>query len=424
MQEIRLSIADSDVFLMIDSRTYYESEYTKKELFSACISGTAIVVLSDSQQINGNLNGLNRIIIKEKDRFRKEDKQELIQTIQKVCNEVWVAKHQRLNRRIELFGKKEVFLQGVFVPTKSKRQRGGVCAIYTITGLPNTIDFQRIQQHGVQLYNKNKRNSEVIDVYALYDDLTLPASYSKHLKWLDKEMPHINLIKTSSFESDTSKIIKHSKMMKNIKPIVFLSASIPDEDDSDYIFLKIHDIIVTLTETVIKSEGTLVFGGHPTITPIILNIMEIMAENNDGVKQYPNIYLYQSAFFKTKFPPEARAFPEERRKVISVVHCSDYSLEGTEKNTIEKELSLTSMREAMINAYIYTSAIFIGGRYDKGNGIEFSGVWKEYEMFSERHPEARCLYLENTGIVPLKLYEHFGGNKFEKILVEDIPAKL
>lgn len=426
MQEIRQSIVESDIFLMLNSESYYNSLYTKKELYAACVSGTAIVVLSSKDNNNKNLNGLEYVEIDDYDNesekqegflLSDKDRKNIIEKIQDVRLRLWKSRHQRMNRRMSLFQEKESFLQGAHIPCKSMREHS---IIYAVTGLPNTLDFQRIQKHGSRFAEETGNNK----VYALYDDLTLPVSYSKHLDWLKTEMRNINLIKTSSFESDTSDI-KYSAIMSNNKPIVFLSASIPNEDDNDYNFLKIHDIIVTLTETVIKNGGILVFGGHPTITPIILNIMEIMTENNNkGVKEYPNIYLYQSEFFKNLFLPEVKAFPKERLVVVPMVTVTDKSLLGSEKELKEKQLSLSLMRERMINAHPYTSAVFIGGRYEKDKGLESSGVWNEYNMFSEKHPEAKCLYIENTGIVPLKLYERFCSDKYRNIKVEDIPENL
>ena len=427
MQEIRQSIVESDIFLMLNSESYYDSLYTKKELYAACISGASIVVLSSRNTRNEELNGLDFVKIDEyngkskKRRLSKKDRDSIFNKIGLVRLQLWKKRHQRLNRHIESFQERDVFLQGVYVPSKSSIDHS---SIYAITGLPDTMDFQRIQQHGIRSYNRKQKKEQSKKLYALFDDLTLPASYTKHLKWLDKEMPNINLIKTSSFEQDISKITKYTDEMNNRQPIVFLSASIPNEDDDDYNYLKIHDMIVTLTETVIKRGGTLVFGGHPTITPIILNIMEIMAENNyEGVKDYPNIYLYQSKFFENMFPPETMAFPEKRLERVPVVAVNDDRLVQSEKELKEKQLSLDLMRERMIEAFPYTSAFFIGGRY-KGKGVESSGVWDEYVKFTNKHPDTKCFYIENTGIVPLKLYEHFGGDKFEKILVEDIPSKL
>ena len=153
--------------------------------------------------------------------------------------------------------------------------------------------------------------------------------------------------------------------------------------------------------------------------------MEILAENNnESVNEYPNIYLYQSEFFTNIFQPEVYAFPKERREVVPMVSINDNSILKSEKDLKERQLSLALMREKMINAYPYTSALFMGGRYVKGKGVESSGVWDAYVKFSNKHPKAKCLYIENTGIVPLKLYEHFGGDKFEKISVEEIPSKL
>ena len=421
MQEIRYSIAESDIFLMLNSETYYDSIYTKKELYAACISGVAIIVLSMTDALAHDLSGLPNIRISEKDRINPKEKERLLTEIENARTKLWQLRHNRLNRKLQMFGTFEKTIHGIYIPSESNKNHN---SIFPIVGIPTTLDFQRIKQHN----DFSKLGEEPSDcettsgkVYAFYDNLSLPSSYSKHLDWIDNEMPNVNILKTSTIEKQFP---QEYPIMAEKAPVVFLSASVPNNDDCEYDFLLIHDIIVTLLETVIKAGGTMVFGGHPTITPIVLNVMEIMSEVSDKPKskRYPNIYLYQSRYFKGRYPLEAESFPKGRLKEVDAVVCEDDSLSEETKQKLSKELSLNAMREKMIRNWDYTCAIFIGGRYDKTEGPTSSGIWKEYEEFIKLHKNAKCLYLENTGVVPLELSKCY--DNIEKTTIVDLPKIL
>lgn len=409
MQEIRYSIAESDIFLMLNSKTYYDSIYTKKELYAACISGLAIIVLSQENTMAKDLCGLTCIHISEIDKINEPEKKKLIEEIEDARTKLWQSRHNRLNNKLLMFKEYEKSLQGFYVPTKSERIHK---SIFPIVGLPTTMDFQRIKQYEKK-EDYQDANQSVGKVYAFYDNLSLPSSYSRHLDWLDKEMPNVNLVNTSRFEEEFSNEIT---MMKNKTPIVFLSASVPNSDDNEYDFITIHDIVVTLTETIAKTNGTMVFGGHPTITPIIVNIMDIMSnvDEETNERNYPNIYLFQSKFFKEMYPPEVKSFPKDHLIETEII-------KGNSKEE-SKHLSLKVMRDEMITSQQFTHAIFIGGKFEKSEGTETSGVWDEYKKFSDSHPNAKCLYFENTGSVPAELAKSF--KRIEKTTTDNLPHKL
>ena len=409
MQEIRYSIAESDIFLMLNSKTYYDSIYTKKELYAACISGLAIIVLSQENTMVKDLCGLTFIHILENDKINEEEKNKLIEEIGNARTKLWQSRHNRLNNKLMLFRESEKSLQGVYVPSKSDNSHK---SIFPIVGLPTTMDFQRIKQHEKREDCQDASQTGG-KVYAFYDNLSLPSSYSRHLDWLDKEMPYVNLVNTSTFEKKFSKEIT---MMNYKTPIVFLSASVPNSDDKEYDFITIHDIVVTLTETIAKTNGILVFGGHPTITPIIVNIMDIMSnvDEETNERKYPNIYLFQSKFFKEMYPPEVKSFPKDHLIETEII-------KGNSKEE-SKHLSLKLMRDKMISSQPFTHAIFIGGRFEKSKGAKTSGVWDEYKKFSDSHPNAKCLYFEKTGIVPAELAKTF--KRIEKTTIDNLPNKL
>src|SRR5687767_3329838 len=88
---------------------------------------------------------------------------------------------------------------------------------------------------------------------------------------------------------------------------VFLSASIPSPD-RDRKFYDTADIVsirdaVRALATVVIPKAHLVWGGHPSITPLIRFVMDRM---NADLKEH--VTLYQSLFFEDKFPPDNFAF--------------------------------------------------------------------------------------------------------------------
>ena len=167
-----------------------------------------------------------------------------------------------------------------------------------------------------------------------------------------------------------------SKELKN----VFLSASIPlPERDAKYFetadIVAIRDAIIALT-TVVLPRHKLIWGGHPSITPLINYVMGKL-----GLNIQEHVKLYQSLWFKD-------LFPEDNNKFENVVFTES-----------QKDIpsSIRLMRERMLSENEYAAAVFIGGM----NGIE-----DEYKMFNEKHPNAILLPIASTGAATRIVYDN------------------
>jgi hypothetical protein len=113
--------------------------------------------------------------------------------------------------------------------------------------------------------------------------------------------------------------------------IIFLSASIPDPKRNPAYWetadlTGIRDSVRALA-TVVLPRATLVWGGHPAITPLMRYVAESIGA---GVQE--RVILYQSEYFRDRFPAENKAF----ERVIVTPAGSD------------RETSLEIMRNAMI----------------------------------------------------------------------------
>ena len=195
-----------------------------------------------------------------------------------------------------------------------------------------------------------------------------------------------------------------TEKMKNI----FLSASIPlPERDEKYIgtadIIAIRDAVIALT-TVGLPHYRLIWGGHPSITPLIYYVMERL---NLNIQEH--VTLYQSKLFEKYFPEDNNNF----KNVILTDNIND-----------DKEQSLLHMRNKMLDESEFSAGIFIGG---------MEGVEEEYDMFIEKHPKALVLPIASTGAGAKKIYdERFTDNNerlvkdyaymslFQKYLIDKI----
>jgi hypothetical protein len=153
---------------------------------------------------------------------------------------------------------------------------------------------------------------------------------------------------------------------------IFLSASIPipgkdpyDKDSEPQII----QAAISALATVAMGRRTIVWGGHPAITPMM------WASAQELGAQYANaVCLFQSTFFKDE------DFPEENKHFGNVTYVGE----------VAKDLdrSLLLMRETMLKSQAFDSAVFIGG---------MQGIFDEYELFSKLNPGARCIVVAATG---------------------------
>jgi hypothetical protein len=164
--------------------------------------------------------------------------------------------------------------------------------------------------------------------------------------------------------------------MKNI----FLSASTPlPERDPKYIgtadIIAIRDAVIALA-TLVLPNHRLVWGGHPSITPLIYYVLQKM-----NINIQDHVVLYQTKFFEKYFPEDNNKFQN--------VNLTD--------NCGERDSSLKLMRETMFQSCEFSAGVFIGG---------MEGVEDEYQMFRSFHPNALILPIASTGAATKIIYDN------------------
>lgn len=166
-----------------------------------------------------------------------------------------------------------------------------------------------------------------------------------------------------------------SEQLKN----VFLSASIPLKDrDPKYYgtadVIAIRDAVLALTTEVLPKHR-LIWGGHPSITPLIYYVMQRLDLN---IQEH--VLLYQSRFFE-------KALPIDNASFNNVVLTND---------TGERESSLLLMRKEMFHEHQFSAGVFIGG---------MDGIEEEFKLFKEYHPRALLLPISSTGAAAKMAYK-------------------
>nr|WP_314369717.1 hypothetical protein [uncultured Acinetobacter sp.] len=166
-------------------------------------------------------------------------------------------------------------------------------------------------------------------------------------------------------------------MAKELKKI-FLSASIPLVDRDPKYFdtadnTAIRDAVIALARIVLP-KAELVWGGHPSITPLIKLVLE-----KQELRVDEHVTLYQSNFFAKFFPPENECV----EKIIRTDALKD------------RATSLELMRNKMIVENDFCAGIFIGG---------MEGVEDEYKLFRETHPYVPVFPIASTGAASKILY--------------------
>jgi hypothetical protein len=152
---------------------------------------------------------------------------------------------------------------------------------------------------------------------------------------------------------------------------VLLSASIPDEIAGTPEAQRVYDYVTALVRSLLDAGAHLVFGGHPTITPLVHRAARSLAERK------PPISLYQLERFRGQEPPEA----------ADSVIFDDLHWVGDPSLDIGEDLS--QLRDPM--AAQAGAAVFVGGETRGFKGGK-PGIRDEYERFRACHPDG-CVYL-------------------------------
>jgi hypothetical protein len=162
---------------------------------------------------------------------------------------------------------------------------------------------------------------------------------------------------------------------------IFLSASIPLPERNPTFYetadvIAIRDAVIALATTVLPKHH-LVWGGHPSITPLIYYVMKRL-----DLKIQEHVTLYQSRFFE-------EYFPEDNNQFKNVVLT---------ENMKYKNESILLMRRRMFSENKFAAGIFIGG---------MEGIKDEFELFRLFHPKALLLPIASTGAAAKIVYKKF-----------------
>lgn len=163
---------------------------------------------------------------------------------------------------------------------------------------------------------------------------------------------------------------------------IFLSASVPLVGRGSYhetanpflIQCAVRELVIAVIR-----QHKIVWGGHPAITPMIWSICEDL-----GVDYSGSVVLYQSTFFKDRYPEENDRF----HNVVFTNAVAD-----------DRDASLLLMREEMLSRDDLVAAVFIGG---------MEGVEAEHELFRQFHPAAKVLPVPSPGGAALNLAKDQG----------------
>ncbi|HEV7404475.1 MAG TPA: hypothetical protein VGO11_16155 [Chthoniobacteraceae bacterium] len=189
---------------------------------------------------------------------------------------------------------------------------------------------------------------------------------------------------------------------------IFLSASVPSAERSaryhriEDAGVTIDEAVVVLARAVFAGHGTLVFGAHPSISPLIASVLREYAvpEEKDGERSAsiptgeqapsrPQVIMYQSEVWRPLWAENSR-----RLAAHSLVQVRWTPVVAGE--TVSSEVrgipqapgSMAKMREQMVEETRPVAMVAIGG---------MEGTEEEAEIFARLRPGAPIYPLSATG---------------------------
>jgi len=188
---------------------------------------------------------------------------------------------------------------------------------------------------------------------------------------------------------------------------VFLSASVPSADSAKryrripQAFARIEEAALRVAGAVFNAGGTLVFGGHPSISPLIGYLCEQYQEPIEAEGQNRRVAETETAagrarvvMFQSEVYREAWAAPSERLSRLAGVEVIWTEAVGRERfndaNGRESEVtrSLLAMRMQMLIKEHLVAMVAIGG---------MKGVEEEFEIFSVTQQNSPIYSIPSTG---------------------------
>lgn len=142
---------------------------------------------------------------------------------------------------------------------------------------------------------------------------------------------------------------------------------------------KIRRAVSWLCQLALRRDYRLVFGGHPAISPLVLDVADRFAPPGDDCR----VVIFQSAFFLSIIPAASRDIGRWSRGVMVVTDAVPNADEAEARRR-----SLTEMRDLMTRPTGLRAALFVGG---------MSGVLEESLLFRRNQDERPLYALASTG---------------------------
>lgn len=218
-------------------------------------------------------------------------------------------------------------------------------------------------------------------------------------------------------------IHKINDTMSYHKFTILLSASVPSEKRSkkyheNYIKIKnaqiqIEEAVIGLSRNIFQAGGKIIFGGHPSISPLVAMVATEFRINkeienikrNEG--QQKPITIFQSRAYEKVIPKEITGlFNLGYSNIIWTEAVAGEEFNPDIHGEPQCEKSLKLMRNQMMDEKI-DALVCMGG---------MEGVEHEFEMFREYHPRKPIFLLASTGGASKILAESFLNNNFIKVI--------
>ncbi len=185
---------------------------------------------------------------------------------------------------------------------------------------------------------------------------------------------------------------------------IFLSGSVPSPKRAEKYRrdagaqIRIEEAVISLARTVFANQGQLVFGGHPSISPLIAMIGEEYIEEdihtlegdayNEKENGYPPILMYQSRLYAHTLPPETLQMLHQGQAFIRWTNAMGGETWQSGKTGLDYPLSLGEMRGQMVSESRLDAMICVGG---------MEGVEKEYAAYRKANRTGPVFAFKTSG---------------------------
>jgi len=202
---------------------------------------------------------------------------------------------------------------------------------------------------------------------------------------------------------------------------ILLSASVPALERAE-IYKRIEaaeaieEAVVSLARAVFSEGGTLVFGGHPTISPLVALVAReylapLMAErsigHDEGEARGPQVEIYQSRAYEGRIAEATQRLKQHSGVTVHWVDSvGDEVADPDVRDRPQAPESMRLMRLEMVKRHDLAGMVCIGG---------MEGVEEEARLFHEHQRTLPVFALESTGGAAGELALHVGNQRWLRV---------